>query len=226
MEMKSFITFLKSPKKDWRHWALLILTIALLGRCAEGPERTGTSVTDTPVDATQTDSATATQRPTRGPSATPPLPTTIRDANDPLASRLESIVNYALRGPTNYGKRRLVEIVPQFGSTPEETGHRLLRIRADKNLTNKLTVAGMLVDAVEVFESISKNDILSEIDSVTILFSLPMMDKYGNVDDMYINRIQLTADTMRRINWESMNNGGHRRLVDAADTYVLNPLLR
>lgn len=223
--MNRFLAFLKSPKKDWRHWALLILTIALLGRCAEGPERTGTSVTDTPVDATQTD-ATITPRPTRAPTATPPLPTTIRDANDPLAPKLEAIVNNALRGTTNYGKRRLVEIAPQFGSTPEETGHRLLRIRADKNLTNKLTVAGMLVDAVEVFESIAQNDIMSEIDSVTILFSLPMMDKYGNVDDMYINRIQLTADTMRRINWESMNNGGHRRLVDAADTYVLNPLLR
>ncbi|MFN5341690.1 MAG: hypothetical protein ACK5C6_03950, partial [Roseiflexaceae bacterium] len=74
--------------------------------------------------------------------------------------------------------------------------------------------------------AIAQNPEVMKLDSITILFTMPMVDKYGNVQEVGVNRIMLTTDTMRQINWDLFKNGGHRRLVDAADKYVLNPSFR
>ncbi|MFM2308329.1 MAG: hypothetical protein RLY87_449 [Chloroflexota bacterium] len=224
--MRRFLSFLQAPKKDWRHWALFLVVLGLLGRCSERTPQTSAPA-KTVSEATATiPLATSTRVPTRAPSATLEPPTPIIDANDRTAIRLERIVYSTLERNNSDGKPRLVGIEALFGATPDIDGHRLIRIRANRNITNNLMVIGMLIDAVELFARIAENDVMEELDSVTIMFTLPMIDKYGNAVEADVNRIQLTTDTMRRINWERFKNGGHRRLVDAADQYVLNPALR
>jgi len=224
--MRRFVSFLQAPKKDWRHWALLLVVLGLLGRCSERTPQTSAPAKTVSEGTATIPLATSTRVPTRAPSATPEPPTPIIDANDRTAIRLERIVYSTLERNNSDGKPRLVGIEALFGATPDIDGHRLIRIRANRNITNNLMVGGMLIDAVELFARIAENDVMEELDSVTIMFTLPMVDKYGNAVEADVNRIQLTTDTMRRINWERFKNGGHRRLVDAADQYVLNPALR
>jgi hypothetical protein len=224
--MRRFLSFLQAPKKDWRHWALFLVVLGLLGRCSERTPQTNAPA-KTVSEATATiPLATSTRVPTRAPSATLEPPTPIIDANDRTAIRLERIVYSTLERNNSDGKPRLVGIEALFGATPDIDGHRLIRIRANRNITNNLMVIGMLIDAVKLFARIAENDVMEELDSVTIMFTLPMVDKYGNAVEADVNRIQLTTETMRRINWERFKNGGHRRLVDASDQYVLNPALR
>ena len=84
----------------------------------------------------------------------------------------------------------------------------------------------MLVDAVTLFEAIATDKVIEQVDSVTIMFTLPVIDKYGNPAEIDVHRIMLRKTALQQINWELFRNGGHRRLVDAADTYFLAPMLR
>jgi hypothetical protein len=140
--------------------------------------------------------------------------------------RLAGLVDRAIAHTDTDGKPRLVEITVQLSNDPAQTGHRAIVLRGRRNITDKLIVAGMLIEAVDVYAEIAQSDIIDELDSVTILFTLPLVDKYGNTEETSVNRIQLTADTIRRVNWDVFKNGGHRRLVDVTEQYVLHPALR
>ena len=127
---------------------------------------------------------------------------------------------------TNYDEPRFVELQTLFSTNPDNVGDKLVIIRANKNLENRLIVGGMLIDAVDYYSAISENPKVMELDSVTILFTLPMVDKYGNTQEAGVNRIKLTTETMKKINWSAFKNVGHRKFVDATDSYVLNAALR
>jgi hypothetical protein len=167
--------------------------------------------------------ATNTQAPTEtaAPIATntPVTPLSVDDY-------LNQTVSDTLGTRTNYKQPRLVEVTTLFGATPDEKGNKMVTIRANKNLSNTLIVAGMLVDAVNYYATIAQNEDVMKLTSVTILFMLPMTDKYGNTEEIGVSRIYLKIDTIRKINWDTFKRGGHRRLPDAADTYFVNSALR
>ncbi len=186
---------------------------------------------------TETPTAEPTVIPTEGPTAEPTavpteLPaeaqtaTAIVVAEAQINEYLAKMVPSTLGDTTNLKTKRLVEVKTLFGATPDDLGHRLVTIRANDNLSKDLIVAGMLVDAVDYFEAISKNPTVMALDSVTILFTFPMVDKYGNTEEAGVHRIQLETATMAKINWETFQSGGHRRLVDAADRYFLHAAFR
>lgn len=186
---------------------------------------------------TETPTTEPTAIPTEGPTAEPTAVPTELPAADQTATALavsEAQINeyLAMMVPrvlgekTNMEGARLVEVKTLFGSTFEDVGNRLVTIRANDNLGKDLIVAGMLVDAVDYFEAISKNPQVMELESVTILFTFPMVDKYGNTAEAGVHRIKLNTATMAKMNWETFQNGGHRRLVDVADSYFLHAAFR
>lgn len=232
------------PATGWRRWLLfswifvcgccLLLFIASAIINVTQPKNSVTT-TDTEIATTtiRKPTASATSAPTIAPtaSATPaptevPTSTPIPITDIPVDEYLANMVPETLGYFTTYDKPRLVEVTTLFGATPDVVGHKLVTIRADNNISNNLIVAAMLVDAVKYFSAISQNPNVMKLDSVTILFTFPMVDKYGNTNEQGINRIMLTTKTMAMINWELFKNGGHRRLVDAADKYVLNAAFR
>ena len=172
-----------------------------------------TQATQTPVNVDVTPS------PTSPPQTATPQPT--RTVDDFLADAVLDTL-----GPVNYNQPRLVSVSTLFGATPDEVGHKLVTIRANTNLNKELAVAGMLMDAVDYYDAIRTNSQVMELDSITLLFMLPVIDAYGNESEIGVCRIQLTPATLERINWEVFQNGGHRRLPSVAESYFLHSMLR
>jgi hypothetical protein len=186
---------------------------------------------------TETPTTEPTVIPTEGPTAEPTaipteVPAAAQTATAIAVSEAQINEYLAMMVPRVLGDKagtrgaRLVEVKTLFGSTYEDVSNRLVTIRANNNLSNRLIVAGMLVDAVDYFEAISKNPQVMELESVTILFTFPMVDTYGNTEESGVHRIKLNTSTMAKMNWETFQKGGHRRLVDVADSYFLNAAFR
>ena len=58
----------------------------------------------------------------------------------------------------------------------------------------------MLVDTVKYFSAISQNPNVMKLDSVTIPFTFPIVDKYGNTNEHDIDFIMSSKD-YSQINW-------------------------
>jgi hypothetical protein len=172
------------------------------------------------IQATQTPTAAdVTPSPTSPPQTATPQPT--RTVDDVLADAVPDSLS-----PTDYNQPRLVSVSTLFGATPDEVGHKLVTIRANTSINDDLTVAGMLMDAVDYYDAIRANSQVMELDSITLLFMLPVIDAYGNESEIGVCRIQLTPATLERINWDVFQNGGHRRLPTVAESYFVHSMLR
>jgi hypothetical protein len=239
------------PKSKWRRWLLFagigvasccVLSVIIVQFAPDTPtaadnQTSPTATAEATLVPTTVPTAVPTAIPTEVPTVIPtntqaPTETEAPTATDapvtPLSvdDYLNQTVSDTLGTRTNYEQLRLVEVTTLFGATPDEKGNKMVTIRANKNLSNKLIVAGMLVDAVNYYATIAKNEDVMKLTSVTILFMLPMTDNYGNTEEIGVSRIYLKIDTIRKINWDTFKRGGHRRLPDAADTYFLNSALR
>lgn len=230
-------------KSKWRRW-LLFAGIGIASCCVLSVIIVQFAP-DTPTTADNQASPTATAEATPVPTSIPTeVPTVIAtntqaptETAAPIATNtpitplsvddyLGQAVTDTLGTQTNYKQPRLVEVTTLFGATYDEKGNKMVTIRANKNLSNTLIVGGMLVDAVNYYATIAQNEDVMKLTSVTILFMLPMTDKYGNTEETGVSRIYLKTDTIRKINWDTFKRGGHRRLPDAADTYFVNTALR
>lgn len=230
-------------KSKWQRW-LLFAGIGIASCCVLSVIIVQFAP-DTPTTADNQTSPTATTEATLVPTSIPTeVPTVIAtntqaptETAAPIATDapvtplsvddyLGQAVTDTLGTQTNYKQPRLVEVTTLFGATYDEKGNKMVTIRANKNLSNTLIVGGMLVDAVNYYATIAQNEDVMKLTSVTILFMLPMIDKYGNTEETGVSRIYLKTDTIRKINWDTFKRGGHRRLPDAADTYFVNTALR
>lgn len=230
-------------KSKWQRW-LLFAGIGIASCCVLSVIIVQFAP-DTPTTADNQTSPTATTEATLVPTSIPTeVPTVIAtntqaptETAAPIATNtpvtplsvddyLGQAVTDTLGTQTNYKQPRLVEVTTLFGATYDEKGNKMVTIRANKNLSNTLIVGGMLVDAVNYYATIAQNEDVMKLTSVTILFMLPMIDKYGNTEETGVSRIYLKTDTIRKINWDTFKRGGHRRLPDAADTYFVNTALR
>lgn len=234
----------KIPQKGWLRWLLFsgigifgccILFVIMIAFAYTSTSQNAMSSTDSQTDISTNFDPTVipTEAPTTEPTAIPtPAPTLVPTATAipvsemPVDEYLTMMVTKTLGQSTNYDKPRFVEVQTLFGATSEDVGHKLVVIRANKNLDKKLIVGGMLIDAVDYYSAISENSKILELDSVTILFTLPMVDTYGNTEEANVSRIKLTTETMNKINWGAFKNGGHRKFVAALDSYFLHAALR
>jgi hypothetical protein len=229
---------IKLPQRRWVRWLLftalgifscLLLSIVLAIVAVNNSIQRTANSDDTSTVATLIPTAVPTSKPTTIPTLAPtvaPTATVVRESSLTVDEYLTMMVPRTLGQSTNYDEPRFVEVQTLFSTNPDNVGDKLVIIRANKNLENRLIVGGMLIDAVDYYSAISENPKVMELDSVTILFTLPMVDKYGNTQEAGVNRIKLTTETMKKINWSAFKNGGHRKFVDATDSYVLNAALR
>jgi hypothetical protein len=249
--MQESNTIPTSKKSKWRRWLLFagigvasccVLSVIIVQFAPDTPttadnQTSPTATTEATLVPTTIPTVVPTVIPTEVPTAIAtntqaPTETAAPTATDapvtPLSvdDYLGQAVTDTLGTQTNYEQPRLVEVTTLFGATPDEKGNKMVTIRANKNLSNELIVGGMLVDAVNYYATIAQNEDVMKLTSVTILFMLPMTDKYGNTEEIGVSRIYLKIDTIRKINWDTFKRGGHRRLPDAADTYFVNTALR
>ena len=85
-------------------------------------------------------------------------------------------------------------------------------IAAD-NLTTKLARSGMLLEATDVLERLKDANYNGD---VSIMFSAEATNKHGEEFTMKVMSVDITAETLDRINFDNFNRGD---LPDVADNY-------
>lgn len=99
-------------------------------------------------------------------------------------------------------------------------GYTTVFSEGSENLTKRLTVSSMHKDTLELIEELSK---IKEVDTVSILWSLPLTDTYGNESDGKVMNMEFSRETLDKINFDNVNMGD---IPDMADSYNLHNALK
>lgn len=135
-----------------------------------------------------------------------------------------------LNNPEKYAVQALHKV---FGETNSfDDNDSISRIIYDKNkqslyievfghdnIFSGLIKDGMIIDTSEFLEDIKDYDKIKDI-NINILF--PMVDKFGNSENVIVMKFKLTAETRNKINWENFD---YNNLPDIADDYFAHPAL-
>lgn len=98
-------------------------------------------------------------------------------------------------------------------------GHTTLKIKASDNLTTNMIRKSMLLDATEILNELK---IANHEGTTLILFMFPMTDKYGEEKDMKVMSLEVSPETLEKINFDNFNRDN---LSNIADDYYEHPAL-
>jgi hypothetical protein len=86
------------------------------------------------------------------------------------------------------------------------------------NLTGNMIVDGAKLDIVDVAEALDKSGLLTG--SLRMEGSFPMVDVYGNAEEMIVVKIDLSQETLNKINWDGFD---FNKIYIVADTAWVHP---
>lgn len=89
----------------------------------------------------------------------------------------------------------------------------LLYLKGGDNLTNKMIKTGMLMDTKDILQTLQPRDDISEI---TFFWSFPLVDAYGNTSEDTIMKVNISKETLGKINFERFD---YNSIPDIADDY-------
>lgn len=89
----------------------------------------------------------------------------------------------------------------------------LLYLKGSDNLTNKMIKTGMLMDTKDILQALQPRDDISEI---TFFWSFPLIDIYGNKSEDTIMKVNISKETLGKINFERFD---YNSIPDIADDY-------
>ncbi len=121
-------------------------------------------------------------------------------------------------GKTNNSKKdRIVEA--DVFEPGDGTRNIILTMNASENLTNNFIKRSMWMDSVDILEPLSKTEGLKNI---SIEWLYPLTDQYGNTEDKRIMMLNISKETLDKINWEDFNN---ENLPNVSTEYFEHPTL-
>ncbi len=130
---------------------------------------------------------------------------------------LGSMVNEIMGETTNMEKVTLIKV------SDGDEGIKDIALNANDNLTTKMIVGGMLMDAADYFEAISQDEEVMQLKAISLIYEMTLVDKYGNEEDYPVHIMTLSTETISKINWD---NFLYDNLPEIADTYFLHPALQ
>lgn len=89
----------------------------------------------------------------------------------------------------------------------------LLYLKGGDNLTNKMIKTGMLMNTKDILQTLQLRDDISEI---TFFWSFPLVDAYGNTSEDTIMKVNISKETLGKINFERFD---YNSIPDIADDY-------
>ena len=96
-------------------------------------------------------------------------------------------------------------------------GYTMLKIRAQDNLTANMIQRSMWIDAGDIFEALkdAKYD-----GTAAIMFMFEMTTQYGETKDAKVMSIELSPETMNKIDFDNVDVGN---FPDVSDNYFQHP---
>ena len=185
-EKKDKGTSIKKPiYKKWWFWVIIIIMLA--GIFGSGGNKDEESK-DVPPTATQEEeTSTGSNSSEDGQIAEEPSST---EATGELSE--EEAIKAAIEKVVG------AENLEMFNYDPENN-FSLIKFRGSENLTNNMTVKGMYLDMFNILKAIQ-----SMIDTdVTFDVVYPLVDKYGNSEDVIVIEATYTQKTIQKINFEN-----------------------
>lgn len=126
-----------------------------------------------------------------------------------LTATLEQLIDFAIES-VQVEKDR-ISINDNLGTGSGKVV--LLYLKGSDNLTNKMIKTGMLMDTKDILQTLQPRDDISEI---TFFWSFPLVDAYGNTSEDTIMKINISKETLDKINFERFD---YNSIPDIADDY-------
>ncbi|WP_284037479.1 membrane lipoprotein lipid attachment site-containing protein [Neobacillus sp. 114] len=138
-----------------------------------------------------------------------------------LEEKITKDIEKKLGKQTNTKKKRIVDLTANDNAGTEVEGDKiiLLTLAGDENLSNKMTIKGMLMDSSKAFQEVFKNKDASE---VTLFWQFPMVDSYGKSKEENVIKISLTRETFDKVEWQNFDYNNFEKI---ADQYWIHPAL-
>ncbi|WP_033827757.1 hypothetical protein [Bacillus andreraoultii] len=128
---------------------------------------------------------------------------------------LKNIIHSVVREKTNNdNQERIISLSIQEDGESGDSNNKIItaNLLADSSSFGN-TKFKILMNSAKISEKIFKDEQVSQF---ILLWDLPLVDAYGNVDNALVARIVLSKDTANLINWENLN---YERLPEIADEY-------
>ena len=135
---------------------------------------------------------------------------------DPTSLTLEELVDYAV------DKTRVEKEKITINNDLGKGEGKIIRIdlKGKSRITTNSTRNNMFMEATDIFKILQGNE---EISSVTIWWSLELVDTYGNISEPNVMRIHIDKETLDKINFENFN---FNNILTVADSYFEHPIFR
>lgn len=96
-------------------------------------------------------------------------------------------------------------------------GYTMLKIRAQDNLTANMIQRSMWIDAGDIFEALKDANYDG---TAAIMFMFEMTTQYGESKDAKVMSIELTSETLNKIDFDNFDVGN---FPDVSDNYFQHP---
>jgi hypothetical protein len=127
------------------------------------------------------------------------------------------MVTQTMGEKSNSNKPRLIRV------EDGDKGIKDVYVNGNENLTGNMTTKGMLFDAKHFFKVISKDEETLKLKAVSLMYFLPLVDKYGKVESGMVMAITLNTETMKKINWDNFSVDNFEVVTD---TFFVHPALQ
>ncbi|MBS4191725.1 hypothetical protein KHA94_16165 [Bacillus sp. FJAT-49705] len=110
-----------------------------------------------------------------------------------LDEQIKEIVVDKIGKTNNMKKDRIVEL-----SVDSDIAY--LKLNASENLSNNMTKKKMWMDSISILEPISK---IESVKGVIIHWMFPLVDQYGNSEDVNVMAFNIEREELDKINWDN-----------------------
>lgn len=127
-------------------------------------------------------------------------------------SNVKTVITKALGTKTNMDKKRIVGVdVIENAADDFKSKIILVKLNANENLTNKMTKGGMFEDTSDALKALSK---FKNTSIYRVWWYYPLVDTYGNESDDVVMKLELSNETLKKINWDNFLSKNYPNIAD------------
>ncbi|SNR96392.1 hypothetical protein SAMN05446037_1002116 [Anaerovirgula multivorans] len=128
---------------------------------------------------------------------------------------VKNIIVDNLGEQTNMKHDRIIDITIEDLENDNKTID--ITLVANENLTTNMTKSTIHKDSVEILEELYNHD---EIEEVTLIWQLPLVDTYGNEETKNVMIVSINKEIANKINW---SNFDYNNIPKIANDYWEHP---